>query len=319
MAETPAIETRDLTKRYRHPIFPWIVRALALTRLNLRVEQGEVFGLLGPNGSGKSTTIKLLLGLIFPTTGTATVLGGSPRDLAAKRRLGYVPEETRLHSFLSAEETLHFHGRLFGLSRAERRKRANALLDFAGLSSERNRPVGHFSKGMQRRVAVAQCLINDPDLVILDEPTTGMDPLGRAEVKDLIRLLKGHGKTVLLSSHHLSDIESVCDRVTILYGGMEQVTGDVASLLGKEKLRRVSATMGDDTLEAVKAAIRAREGSNAVIEVGPAEERLERFFLDVVKKAQEKRLDTSGSGASRGTLDFITRKVPVAAPPPASS
>ena len=274
VSSPPPVQTESLTKHYRHPLFPWRIRVKALSDFSFRLEHGEVFGLLGPNGSGKSTTIKLLLGLNRPTGGAVRLFGEPPTSLAVKRRIGYVPEESLLYRFLNAEETLDFYARLFGLEHAERRRRVDELLDYVGLSDERKRPVAEYSKGMQRRVTIAQSLINDPDLVILDEPTSGMDPLGTADVKELILELRRKGKTVLLSSHQLADVEQVCDRVSILYGGRQQATG---------------------TIDEVLAARGERQS-------------LESFFLDVVSTACEARSETSGArpGGDRG-LTFLSQ------------
>jgi len=275
------IETQELTKTYRHPLFPWRVRARALEGFSFHVERGEVFGLLGPNGSGKSTTIKLLLGLNRPTSGSVQLFGERPESIDVKRRIGYLPEESHLYRFLSAEETLDFFARLFGLSREERERRIDELLDYVGLSGERHRRVSEFSKGMQRRVAIAQSLINDPELVIFDEPTSGMDPIGTAEVKELILALKAKGKTVLLSSHQLADVEQVCDRVSVLYGGKEQTTGNLPDVL---------------------------EGTDGRVD-------LETFFLDTVRTAQTSAVETSGAaGRSSSDLKFLST-LPASEPP----
>jgi ABC-2 type transport system ATP-binding protein len=208
-------------------------KARAVDNVDFEIRRGEVFGLLGPNGSGKSTTIKLLLGLLYPTKGHITVFGQSPRDVATKSRIGYLPEESYLYRFLNPAETLDFFGSLFQIDSAERRRRAEQLIEMVGLNQARSRTVGEFSKGMQRRIGIAQALINDPDLVILDEPTAGLDPLGCREVKDLILALAQRGKTVILSSHLLSDVEDVCDRAVIYYGGRIQAQGPLHQLLAK--------------------------------------------------------------------------------------
>ena len=304
MAE-PVIQTHQLTKIYRHPFFVWQVRARALTDLTFAIRRGEVFGLLGPNGSGKSTTIKILLGLLFPTKGQAAVFGKRPTDVAIKSRIGFLPEESYLYRFLDAEETLDFMGRLFRLPRMERKRRIEALLNLVGMWRERRRPVVDYSKGMQRRVGIAACLINDPELVILDEPTTGLDPLGTREVKDLILQLKEKGKTVLLSSHLLADVEDVCDRVTILYGGRMQAEGTLGDLLRHERLTQITAELDPDTLAKVVELIRERAPGREV-DVQPPAERLEHFFLRIVKEAQEKRLATSGVDVAGARLDFLS-------------
>ena len=207
------VSVRGLTKVFKD--FWGRPKARAVDNANFEVRRGEIFGLLGPNGSGKSTTIKMLLGLLYPTKGHIEIFGHSPRHVKTKARLGYLPEESYLYKYLDSRETLDFFGNLFQLAPGERDQRTEQLLEMVGLNQVRSRTVGEFSKGMQRRIGLAQALINDPDLVILDEPTAGMDPLGCREVKDLILALKARGKTVILSSHLLSDVEDVCDRVVI--------------------------------------------------------------------------------------------------------
>ena len=211
------ISVRGLTKVFKD--FWGRPKAKAVNNVDFEVKRGEVFGLLGPNGSGKSTTIKMLLGLLYPTKGHIEVFGHSPRHVATKSRIGYLPEESYLYKYLDSKETLDFFGNLFNLNTPERRKRADQLIEMVGLNNARSRQVGEFSKGMQRRIGLAQALINDPDLVILDEPTAGLDPIGCREIKDLIVALAKRGKTIILSSHLLSDVEDVCDRVVIYYGG----------------------------------------------------------------------------------------------------
>ncbi len=184
-------------------------KAKAVNDIDFEVREGEVLGLLGPNGSGKSTTVKMILGLLYPSGGSLKVMGRSPRAVETKREIGYLPEESYLYKYLTAEETLDFFGGLFNLSKAERKMRIEQLLDMVGMSHARNRRVGEFSKGMARRIGLAQAMINDPDFLILDEPTSGLDPLGCKEVKDLIMTLKKRGKTVLITSHLLSDIEDI--------------------------------------------------------------------------------------------------------------
>ena len=206
-------------------------KAKAVNDISFTIEPGEVIGLLGPNGSGKSTTVKMLLGLLYPTGGILNVLGRSPRAVETKREIGYLPEESYLYKYLTAEETLDFFGSLFNLSRADRKKRIDQLLDMVGMAHARRRRVGEYSKGMARRIGLAQAMINDPEFLILDEPTSGLDPLGCKEVKDLILTLKARGKTVLITSHLLSDIEDVCDRVIILYGGKVRAMGGLGELL----------------------------------------------------------------------------------------
>jgi ABC-2 type transport system ATP-binding protein len=225
-----AVRTENLTKVYKD--FWGQDKVRALDDLSLTIQRGEVFGLLGPNGSGKSTTIKLLLGLIFPTKGRAWImneLAGSPR---VNERIGFLPEESYLYRFLNGEETLYFYGRLFRIPRRDLKRRVPELLDIVGLDAKaRKRKLREYSKGMARRIGLAQALINNPDLILLDEPTTGLDPIGTREMKDLILSLKQQGKTVLLCSHLLADVQDVCDRITILYRGKMQTLGMVKDLI----------------------------------------------------------------------------------------
>jgi len=223
------VETRKLTKVYRD--FWGRQKKVALRALNLEIVQGEIFGLLGPNGSGKTTTIKLLLGLLFPSDGEAFVFGQPAADVRKNEKIGYLPEKSYLYRFLNAEETLDFYGRLFNLDPRQRDKRAQELIEKVGLKADRKRILREYSKGMRQRIGLAQALINDPDLVILDEPTSGLDPLGARWMKDLIAELRNQGKTVLLCSHLLYDVQDVCDRITILFKGRMQTLGQVRDLL----------------------------------------------------------------------------------------
>jgi ABC-2 type transport system ATP-binding protein len=309
MAERRAvIEAENLTKVFRD--FWRRPRVRAVDAVDLSLRQGEVFGLLGPNGSGKSTTIKMILGLLYPTRGRLRVLDKSPRDVKTKSRIGYLPEESYLYPYLTPEETLDFYGRLFGLSSGERRRRSEDLLDMIGLRHARRRPVGEFSKGMARRVGLAQALINDPDLVILDEPTSGLDPIGCRQMKDLILTLARRGKTVLLSSHLLADVEDVCDRIAILYNGRIRAQGAIHDLLTeKDRCRILLPDLPPDTLRAILDAARKLAGHEP--EVDHPRKNLERFFLEVVEAAR--RDETGGpSGATEGqaVARYLAETVP---------
>src|SRR5438270_6988313 len=232
-------------------------KARAVDNVDFEVRKGEVFGLLGPNGSGKSTTVKLILGLLYPTKGHIEVFGHSPRHVATKARIGYLPEESYLYRYLNSRETLDFFGNLFHLDKGARDNRAEQLLEMVGLSQTRMRAVGEFSKGMQRRIGLAQALINDPDLVILDEPTSGLDPIGCREVKDLIVALARRGKTVILSSHLLADVEDVCDRVVIYYGGRIQAQGTLKELLATpNEIGLTNPALPRETMERLMSIIR---------------------------------------------------------------
>jgi ABC-2 type transport system ATP-binding protein len=256
----------------------------AVRGIDLTVQPGEVFGLLGPNGSGKSTTIKLLLGLLRPSAGTIRVLGANPRNTAAKARIGYLPEVTCLHKFLTPAETLHYYAGLFGLDAATTRTRTRELLRMVDLAHVANRPVGEFSKGMARRVGLAQALINNPDLLVLDEPTSGLDPIACREVKDWVRLLAASGKTILMTSHLLADVEDVCDRIAILCDGLVRAEGRVAELLQRpDAVRLTLEGLTDAQIDEIRAALAARIGHDVVCERPRIN--LETFFLQVVAAA----------------------------------
>src|SRR5947207_6292622 len=230
IANDSAVNTEHVTKIYTD--FWGRPKVRALDDLNLTINRGEVFGLLGPNGSGKSTTIKLLLGLIFPTRGAASIFGEPAGSTRINERIGFLPVESLLYLFLNGEETLKFYGQLFKLPSNELKRRVPELLDTVGLDEKaRKRKLREYSKGMARRIGLAQALINNPDLILLDEPTTGLDPIGTREMKDLILSLKAQGKTVLLCSHLLADVQDVCDRITILYKGKMQTLGHVKDLI----------------------------------------------------------------------------------------
>ncbi len=280
MVDDAVLRTVKLSKVYAD--FWGRPKVAALTELDLHVQPGEVFGLLGPNGSGKTTTIKLLLGLIRPTRGDAFVFGRDPGDLAVKHRIGYLPEETYLYRFLNAEETLAFFGRLFRLPAPLIKKRTDELIELVGLGHARRRRLGEYSKGMARRLGLAQALINDPDLVILDEPTSGLDPLGSAEVKELIIRLKQAGKTVLLCSHLLADVEDLCDRIAILHHGVLRECGRVDELLQTDDRITVELQRGD---EAALAAVKQAAGT-ALLSVSPPKERLEAHFRRIIAQAK---------------------------------
>ena len=280
MADAAVIRIQGLTKTYTD--FWGRPRVTALKPLDLSVASGEVFGLLGPNGSGKTTTIKLLLGLIAPTGGDAFVFGRDPSDQQVKHRIGYLPEETYLYKFLDAEETLRFFGKIFGIAGPVLDRRIGELIEMVGLAHARRRRLGEYSKGMARRLGLAQALINDPDLVILDEPTSGLDPIGTAEVKDLIVRLKERGKTILLCSHLLADVEDVCDRIAILAQGSLREIGRVDELLVTSDRTTVELAQPDEaTLQAVRAAAGA-----TLVGVDHPREKLEAHFRRIVGGAE---------------------------------
>lgn len=291
--EDTVIAIQGLTKVFKD--FWGRSKAKAVDNVSFEVRKGEVFGLLGPNGSGKSTTIKMILGLLYPTKGHLEVFGKSPRHVATKERIGYLPEESYLYKYLNSVETLDFFGSLFRLSPQERKDRIEQLLDMVGLSAARRRSVGEFSKGMQRRIGIAQALINDPDLVILDEPTSGLDPIGCREVKDLILALARRGKTVILSSHLLSDVEDVCDRVVIYYGGKVQAMGELGELLATpDSMQIQTPLLSKATTEKALEIIRKEVGEGKVRLETPTQN-LESYFLGVVERARQTEQHTSGA------------------------
>src|SRR5215467_5474561 len=297
------VSVRGLTKVFKD--FWNRPKARAVDNANFEVRRGEVFGLLGPNGSGKSTTVKLLLGLLYPTKGHIEVFGHSPRHVATKARIGYLPEESYLYRYLNSRETLDFFGNLFELPKRDRENRAEQLLEMVGLSQTQLRAVGEFSKGMQRRIGLAQALINDPDLVILDEPTSGLDPIGCREVKDLIVALARRGKTVILSSHLLSDVEDVCDRVVIYYGGRVQAMGTLKDLLARpDSIRITTPALPRDTMHRVLEIIR-KDVPPDKVQVDTPTQNLENYFLNVVSKARAQDEATSGATSGHRVAEYL--------------
>lgn len=281
-ADDAAVHTEQLTKIYKD--FWGRDKVCALDNLNLTINRGEVFGLLGPNGSGKSTTIKLLLGLIFASRGSAHVLGKPAGSTTINERLGFLPEESYLYRFLNGEETLKFYGRLFKIPSKDLKRRVPELLDIVGLDEKaRKRKLREYSKGMARRIGLAQALINDPDLILLDEPTTGLDPIGTREMKDLIVDLKRQGKTVLLCSHLLADVQDVCDRITILFKGKMMELGYVKDLLQVKDISQItSKSLDNDKLGQVRDFM-GRLGAQDV-QVSHPTTTLEELFVRIVKE-----------------------------------
>jgi ABC-2 type transport system ATP-binding protein len=306
---TIAIRIDELTKDYA--VGFWRRRPYrALDRLSLEVAEGEVFGFLGPNGAGKSTTLKLLMQLIFPTAGRAEILGRPAGDLAMRRRIGYLPENPSFYDYLTAEELLTYVARLFGYGPAERRQRVASLLDRTGLGAERRLQLRKFSKGMLQRVGIAQALINDPEVVFLDEPMSGLDPLGRRDGRRLILELRDQGRTVFFSSHILCDAESLCSRVAIVAGGRLAAAGRLTDLLAFQAhgWELVVADLRPDVLD------RIRPGLRGVTPVSAG-----RYVLELPLEPPPARLvsDLVGTGATlvslnplRDTLeDLFVRRV----------
>ncbi len=265
-AIVPAIETVRLRKAYGG--------TTVLHDLSLSVAPGEVFGFLGPNGAGKTTTVKILMGLVEPTAGTASIFGLPAGDREARRRVGYLPENFRFHDWLTGAGLLDFHGRLAGLSAAERRARIPEVIARVGLAGRGDEKIRNYSKGMTQRIGLAQAIFHGPDLVLLDEPTSALDPVGRREVRDLIRALRDDGITVLLNSHLLSEVELVCDRVAIIDHGRVVRSGQLADLLGAMSSIRVTVDrVDDDLLAALKcyADVLAVDGATVTLGVADVE------------------------------------------------
>ena len=304
-----AVRTENLSKDFS--IGFWRPKPYrALDNLNLEVVKGETFGFLGPNGAGKTTTLKLLMQLIYPTSGRADILGRPVGDVEVKRRIGYLPESPYFYDYLTAEELLDYFAQLFGYDSAERRKRVSALLDQVGIEGERRLPLRKFSKGMVQRVGIAQALINDPEVVFLDEPMSGLDPLGRREVRNLILSLRDRGCTVFFSSHVLSDAEALCNRVAVLAHGRLVASGRISDLQAFE-IRGWELIVSGVTPEALE---RHRSRVVAVTQLGE-----QRYSLELpIEPAPEILLrDLNSSGATlvslnpiRETLeDFFVKKV----------
>lgn len=271
-------------------------RIRALDNLSLRIEPGEVVGLLGPNGSGKSTTIKIILGLLEPTSGETWIWGLPSRQIAARRSVGYLPECPHFHRFLSGRELVRFYARICGIPAHERERRIVEVLDWVGLGHFADRRIESYSKGMLQRIGLAQALVHSPQLLILDEPTAGVDPRGTAEMSELIRRLKGEGKTVLLTSHLLSQIEEVCDRVVILDRGRLIASGSLGDFLEKRGLMKVlTEELDAEDLSALRIWLGAR--GHGLLAVEPVRDRLDRVFAECVQAEDDRR---TRSGLRKG-------------------
>lgn len=275
------IKTENLTKVYKD--FWGRSKTHALSGLSLEIKRGEIFGLLGPNGSGKTTALKLMLGLISPTKGRAVVLGKSPRDIKLKSRIGFMPEESYLYRFLNADETLHLYGQLLGLKGNALKEKIDRVLELVGLENARKQPLREYSKGMSRRMGLAQVLLKEPELCILDEPTIGLDPVGAGEIKDIIRQLKKDGKTVLFSTHLLSEAEPICDRIGILYEGKLITLGHLDELLElRDEIEIIAKGIDKDKEKPILDFIQSQGG--ALVSLRQAKEKLEEFYIRTIRK-----------------------------------
>jgi len=297
MAGETVIETRALSKVYRD--FWGRPKVRALKALDLEIKQGEVFGLLGPNGSGKTTTIKLLLGLLFPIEGQALVFGKDATDVGKNQRIGYLPEESYLYRFLNAEETLDFYGRLFAIPHDVLRRRIDELIKLVRLEPARKRQLKEYSKGMTRRIGLAQALINEPDLILLDEPTSGLDPIGTREMKDMILELRDEGKTVVMCSHLLADVQDVCDRIAILHQGELKELGRVDSLLTMADVTQIRAKrLSQECQNEIRQVIERHQGE--LVSVDHPTTTLEDLFLSIVSDSEARPGRRAGAVSGNG-------------------
>ncbi len=305
----PAIQVEELTKDYA--VGFWRKRPYrALDRLSLQIETGEVFGFLGPNGAGKTTTLKLLMQLIFPSSGRAEILGRPVGDVATRRRIGYLPENPYFYDYLTGEELLSYFAELFGYTGADRQRRVSSLLDKVGIGAERRLQLRKYSKGMVQRVGIAQALINDPEVIFLDEPMSGLDPLGRRDIRSLILELRDQGRTIFFSSHILADAEALCSRVAVVAAGRLAASGVLSDMLAFD-VRGWELVVSDLTPEALARVTPAPR------RVTPISDR--RYSLELSLEQPPERIltDLTANGARlvslnpvRDTLeDFFVRRV----------
>jgi ABC-2 type transport system ATP-binding protein len=314
----PAIEIANLSKEYPHG-FLHLKKKRSLENLTMEVRDGEVFGFLGPNGAGKSTTIKLLMRLIFPTSGTARILGRSINDVSMHQKIGYLPEQPYFYDYLTASELLDYFARFHGLTASDRRERVQRILKKVGLETARKIQLRKYSKGMLQRAGLAQAILHDPQVVVLDEPMSGLDPLGRREVRDIILELKKGGRTVLFSTHILSDAEMLCDRVGVIVGGKLRGIGTPGEMVsmqaqGMEILFELNSGPGKFPLleKATKTGERYRvqlpeaelypaldelkAAGARILSVAQLKPTLEEFFMNLVEpeRAQASAVEVSG-------------------------
>lgn len=296
------VEAMQVSKVFRD--FWGRPKVRAVTDVSFRIGRGRVVGLLGPNGAGKSTLMKLMLGHLYPTGGRLRVFGLDPREVEAKTRLGYLPERANLYRNLTAEETLDFFAEVLELPPAERRSRRDQLLAMVGLERSRKRLVGEFSHGMMRRLGLAQALLNDPDLLLLDEPTAGLDPIGCREVKNLITTLGRRGKTVLMTSHLLADVEDVCDDLLVMFGGQLLADGTVSELLAQKETLQIRMPAPDPGTRDRLAGELSRLVPADQLEFSSPKRNLESYFLELVETASRER-ETAGAQIGTGVASYL--------------
>ena len=306
MSDTPVIKVTNIRKVFND--FWGKPKVTALNGMDMEITEGTITGLLGPNGAGKSTLMKILLGHLYPTSGTVEVLGKNPRNVKIKERIGYLPERTSFYTTLTAKETLSYFAKLLGLDSSVAKSRISQLLEMVGLEMMDKRLVGEFSHGMRKRLGLAQALLNDPDLLLLDEPTAGLDPVGCREIKDLILTLGERGKTILLTTHLLADVQDVSDTIMILYGGKLQAAGHIDELLAeKDRILITAPAVSDETLKNVRAEL-AKNAPENEIGVSHPIRTLEDYFLSVIAEAGRTNLTTSGARKGQGVAEFLKKK-----------
>ena len=294
------------TLRAEHLAKSYNKRAVVID-VSISIDSGQVVGLLGPNGAGKSTFIKMALGHLYPSSGTISVMGEDPKSIKAKEKMGYLPERSYMYKNLTGRETLQYFGEILKLSKSDIQERTEQLLEMAGLAHAGDRLVGTYSHGMTRRIGMAQALLNAPDLIILDEPTAGLDPVGCREVKDLIIELSRQGKTVLITSHILADIQDVCDEVTIMFGGVVQVSGKTETLLSDlHTTKLVFPEVRPEILNAVKELLKADLQVEEIDESSPTQS-LEEYFLKVVSERHGHKQKTAGADLGKGVAQFLKK------------
>lgn len=296
------VSLHDVKKTFRD--FWGRPKVQAVRGVTFGVSRGRIFGLLGPNGAGKSTVMKMMLGHLYPSSGQLRVFGLPATDVAAKKRLGYLPERAYLYKNLTPEETLHFFGEVLELPKEQIRSRTEQLLSMVGLDRSRKRLVGEFSHGMTRRMGLAQALLNDPDLLLLDEPTAGLDPLGCREVKNLIMTLARRGKTVVLTSHLLADVEDVCDEILVMYGGTVLAHGDTRSLLADQDVLQVRCPALAESAVRELQEVLYRHAPPAQVEFSSPSRSLENYFVQIVREASEKQ-ETAGAQLGGGVASYL--------------
>jgi ABC-2 type transport system ATP-binding protein len=306
-----AIEIRNLTKKYHNIVGGGTFTAV--DDLSLTVEEGQIFGFLGPNGAGKTTTIKMLLGLIFPTSGEASLLGRPIGDIGVKYDIAYLPESPYFYDYMTGPELLDFYGQLFGIEDKVRKERIENLIHTVGLGHATGRTLRQYSKGMLQRIGIAQTLINDPKLLFFDEPTSGLDPVAHIDIRNLILRLKEQGKTLFISSHGLSDVEMVCDRVAIIHRGSLRTTGHVADLLAGSQVRIVTLNLPPETARSIANIAEKVDDESGQVTIWESDEDKVNTIVDLIRGVKAKIVSLTPERRSLEDifLETVRETVPV--------